>query len=175
MRNNWWIDLKFKEYYNNSCSKQGIVLHFPKEIDKVFRHNCIDFINFLRKRYFFPIRCNIHFLLQEKFPSQQKGKICYGIFYSNSDYKNEKLPSIHIAAKPTVRETQEPEMFLYLIFFAVAHELTHYFQYYFFEDEKRSNRSLEIEANRYGRYFANLWFESKKTVAKDGDKTQKKL
>ena len=38
-------------------------------------------------------------------------------------------------------------------YFNIIHELTHYFQWYFYEDKEKSNRSLEINANKWANYI----------------------
>lgn len=159
-----WINIEFKDYYNDS-SKQGIYLHFAKGINAEVRKNCIDFVNFLRKLYFFPIKCNIYFSNQTKFRSVRPKKYCYGIFFPNQELKKKTFPSIYVPSKFIDRKNETLEEYIYSVLFTIVHEITHYFQWYFFADKKRSDRSLEIEANVYGRYLLDLWYESKiKTI-----------
>ena len=46
----------------------------------------------------------------------------------------------------------------------MAHELTHYFQWYFLEDEARTDRSLEVEAGKWARYLVAEYLSERKTV-----------
>jgi hypothetical protein len=40
-------------------------------------------------------------------------------------------------------------MDLFSVYHSLSHELTHYFQWYFFDDHKKSDRSLEVQASKY--------------------------
>jgi hypothetical protein len=40
-------------------------------------------------------------------------------------------------------------MDLFSIYYSLSHELTHYFQWYFFDDNKKEARALEIQASKY--------------------------
>ena len=96
------------------------------------------FVRYLRKEFFFPIRCNIYFCEQEKFRSS-KGGFCYGIFFSNDESNGRVYPQIYIPVNNA----------LFQIYISLCHELTHYFQWYFYDDKEKSNRSLEIQASKY--------------------------
>ena len=41
------------------------------------------------------------------------------------------------------------------VFFSLSHELSHYFQWYFLNEERRSDRSLEIQASKYATRITN--------------------
>ena len=44
------------------------------------------------------------------------------------------------------------------VLFTLVHELTHYYQWYFCQEESRTDRSLEIEANKYADYIFYEYF-----------------
>lgn len=153
-----WIDKKDKLFYNDG-KYHGIRTHFYKnkfsdEKIKKIRAFCRR----ISTKYWFPIRCNIYFVAQKKFQSPDDGHTYYGIFYSNEEEKN-KYPCVCVA---TEFETEDDE---YECYFTIIHELTHYFQWYFYETDKRTSRSLEIEANKWARYLVEeyLWRGSKLT------------
>ena len=125
-------------FYSNSAPKTSLSLHFVSAIDHSTKKNICRFVRYLRKEFFFPIRCNVYFCDQEKFHSS-KGGYCYGIFYSNEENKGRIYPQIYI---PT-------NMDLFSVFHSLSHELTHYFQWYFLDDKENNNRSLEIQASKY--------------------------
>ncbi len=125
------------QFYSDSAKKSNLLLHFASAIDHDAKKSICRFIHYLRKEFFFPIRCNIYFCNQEKFHSS-KGGYCYGIFYSNEESKGRIYPQIYIPAN----------MDLYSVYHSLSHELTHYFQWYFLE-ENRSDRSLEVQASKY--------------------------
>lgn len=123
-------------FYSDSAPKSNLSLHFAPAIDDSTKKHICNFVRYLRKEFFFPIRCNIYFCAQEKFRSAQ-GSFCYGIFYSNDESNRRIYPQIYIPAN----------MNLYSIYHSLCHELSHYFQWYF-NDDKKSNHSLEVQASK---------------------------
>ena len=71
------------------------------------------------------------------------------------DEKRKIYPRISIASKVTKNNTSED------ILFSLAHEITHYYQWYFGEEDKRTGRSLEIEANKWSGYIVGLYSNEK--------------
>lgn len=150
-----WIERKYKDQYKDSAKASGIRYQFY-DYDNVFDTNTVEelhhFITFLRKYYYFPIRLNILFCNTKAFKHHIDHHTYYGAFYSMDNEKRMIYPRISIAAKVTDGNA------LYDILFSLAHEITHYYQWYFFEDEQRTDRSLEIEANKYANYILDLYF-----------------
>ena len=68
------------------------------------------------------------------------------------DEKRFIYPRISVAAKVNEKNSLED------VLFTLNHEITHYYQWYFLEEDKRSSRSLEIEANKWSGYILNLYF-----------------
>ena len=125
-------------FYSDSASKSNLSLHFASAIDGATKKEICRFVRYLRKEFFFPIRFNVYFCNQEKFHSS-KGGYCYGIFYSNDESDGRIYPQVYIPAN----------MDIYSVYHSLCHELTHYFQWYFFDDKKRNDRSLEVQASKY--------------------------
>lgn len=117
----------------------GLRLHFKPDVDSVIKAKIKSLFLWLRRKYFFPFRCEVYFVNQKKFRSKEKYKFCQGIFFYPEESKPKSNPCIYIATDIEIND----------IYFTIFHELTHYFQWYFFENEKRTDRSLEIEANKY--------------------------
>ena len=126
------------QFYRDSAPKSNLSLHFASVINSDKKKNICRFVRYLRKEFFFPIKCNVYFCSQEKFHSS-KGGYCYGIFYSNDESDGCIYPQIYIPAT----------MDLYHVYYSLSHELTHYFQWYFLDDKNKSDRSLEIQASKY--------------------------
>ena len=124
-------------FYSDSAPKSGISPRFASTITGCTKKHICNFVRYLRKEFFFPIKCNIYFCNQEKFRSSKRG-YCYGIFYSNDESNGQIYPQIYIPANNE----------LYLVYYSLCHELSHYFQWYF-NDDKRSSRSLEVQASKY--------------------------
>ena len=144
-----WINIIYKEKYQDS-KKRGLRLRFEKSVDLDIRNQCISFCQWLRKNYYFPIRIyiylydNIYFINKV----ERGGKTC-GLFFDGNEL-TKKLPRIWIA----VRQKAGIEGVL----LTIAHELTHYYQWYFLETEERSSRSLEIEANRWAYFLLQEYY-----------------
>lgn len=139
-----WIEKRYRSEYQD-CSKKGLRLRFEKSIDPDLRNRCIAFCKWLRSRYYFPLRVNLYFYDNAYFINQEKVK-AYGLFF-DGDERIKKFPRIWIAT--------DQKGGINGILSTVVHELTHYFQWYFYDTEKRNTRSLEIEANRWGDYLLN--------------------
>lgn len=145
----FWIEKKYKKEYINSSKVSGIKSYFENGLDELIISKIKDFISFVRKRYYIPIRINIYFSNRNYYIHKEDKHKFYAVFFGEND---EKYPSIYIASKGNVIDD---------IIFALAHEITHYYQWYFLDEEKRTNRSLEIEANRWAYYIYNLYLEYK--------------
>ena len=147
----FWIEKEFKNEYIDSAKETGIRCVFSKGFNEVTKNEIKQFIKFIRANYYFPIRVKIMFDNTTHFISQTDGHKYYGVFF-DGDADIKTYPEIYIAAKQTERNSIED------ILFSVAHELTHYYQWYFLEDEKRTDRSLEIEANKWTKYILHTYY-----------------
>ena len=147
-----WIDKEFKKYYNDS-SKNGIRLFFANDLPIEVKNSIKNYVRFLRKHYFFHVRCYIHITNNYKYYSyNSKSTYCYGIFFTPEE-NNGKYPSVFLPAK--TRRLNNVDSILS----SLTILLTYYFQWYFFEDKKRSQRSLNIEANEYVRFLIEKYSE----------------
>lgn len=150
-----WIDKRDKNYYKDSAKASGIRYQFYEYgivFDTGTKEGIEKFIAFLRENYYFPIRLNILFCNTHVFHHRIDHHAYYGAFYSMDDEKRKVYPRISIAAKVTDHHTLKD------ILFTLAHEITHYYQWYFLEEDQRSSRSLEIEANKWAKYILDMYF-----------------
>ena len=150
-----WITKEYKNHYKDSAKLSGIRYKFYN-YDNVFDKDTIEkiksFICFLRKYYYFPIRLNILFCDTVGFKHHEDKHIYYGAFYGMDDEKRLVYPKISIAAKVNKGNTLKD------ILFTLVHEITHYYQWYFLEEDKRTSRSLEIEANRWAKIILDYYY-----------------
>ena len=152
-----WIVKEEQTLYSDS-KFSGIRLCTSKDVLLEIREEVKVFLFWLRKKYFFPIRCIVklkscpYFLCADENDTDSFGDF----YYDKNDNKN---PEIWIAAGRVHKETLQNRK--KRILFTISHELTHYFQWYFFEFEKRTDRSLEIEANKWGRYILQEFYDRK--------------
>ncbi len=140
-----WIERKDREKCLGYAYATGIRVRYANGITEDLKNNLNDLIKYLRRRYFFPIRCNVIITNHPKYRAQEDGHTYYGVFYDNVNaYKKKKLyPEIYVAGKIDEHLPIEQVMFTLL------HELSHYFQWFFDEEKQRSDRSLEMEATRW--------------------------
>ena len=94
-RNDFADRKEAKKFYDDSVL-QGVRLHFAKNISTEIRESCKDFCRWLRRNYFFPIRCNI-IIKNCSYFERDKGiagdKDSYADFYYDSGEK-EDCPEI---------------------------------------------------------------------------------
>ncbi len=150
-----WVEKEYKNNYKDSAKASGIrykYYNYGEDFDKSTVEDIRKFISFLRKNYYFPIRLNILFCNTRAFSHHIDNHTYYGAFYNMDDEKRKVYPRISIAARVAKNNSLEE------IFFTLAHEITHYYQWYFLEDKKRTNRSLETEANKWANYILGLYF-----------------
>ena len=146
-----WIEKEYSQNYKD-CPAQGLRLKFYNDFSDAQKSSLKEFCNFLRKKYFFPIRVYMLLCNTQKFKDPDDGHLYSGIFYDNGDCRRKTYPRICVAA-----HFDNENQFLDVCY-TIAHELTHYFQWFFLEDEKRSGRSLEIEANKWADYLTGEYF-----------------
>jgi hypothetical protein len=147
----FWIEKQFKNEYLDSADKIGVRCRFSINFDEQVKNEIKKFISYVRKNYYFPIRLNVVFFDEAYFVNDIDGHKYYGVFYDGYD---NVYPKIHIAARLTERNPLED------ILFSIAHEITHYYQWYFLENEKRTDRSLEIEANKWSDYILAEYYRA---------------
>ena len=152
-----WIEKEHKTYYIVSSKASGLRYKFydyGNEFDEYTIGEIKKFITFLRKYYFFPIRLNVLFCNTQGFQHHIDNHIYYGAFYSMDDEKRRIYPRISIASKITESNSLED------VLCVLAHEITHYYQWYFLEEDKRTDRSLEIEANKWSKCIVESYFNN---------------
>lgn len=169
--NSIWIPKECKDFYSISCEASGIVLQFrDADISKLLRKECISFCKWLRKSYYFPVKCKLIF----EHCSSYKSNLCdrngavavFNMPKVDEDENIDTYPEIHVAVASFPSELKKYGMYKSVLYYCslIAHELTHYYQWYFYETDKRSKRSLEIESNRWAR-----WLESEYQRFKEWD------
>lgn len=141
-----WIEKIEKNEYQKSAKLEGLRC-FYEDIGQETIIEIKSFIKYIRKNYYFPIRCKIFFTNESNYKSFFDGHRYYGIFFDKSTEKRKVYPQIYVASKITKFNKIED------VLFTLLHELTHYYQWYFYEEKIRTNRSLEIEANKWARYI----------------------
>lgn len=143
-----WIELSEKKEYEGSCRLTGLRVTFDKRIDAERKEEVKKFVEWLRKRYYFPIRCSIHICYCSYF--EKFDKVDYetnGAFY----YGEKFFPSIRIAGYS--RKKSRDKNFYVQIQARIVYYLTFYYQWFFYEFDKRTDRSLRMEATKWRNYI----------------------
>lgn len=99
MKSNW-IPVEFRSFYEDDICCGLAVRFCDKEINFDFRREVLRFVGYLRKNYFFPIKCNVHFEYYTDYRNEEKGKDrAVGIFYNPKEADDGILgyPKIKIA------------------------------------------------------------------------------
>lgn len=150
-----WISITDKSKYMDAIDFTGIRLRFYDGVDDNVKRACKEFCKWLRRKYWFPIRCTIH-VYNEAY-IENVGRKCSSVFYYSADEEKEIFPFIHLVTgnyrKNILKYGVDNVLASYLS--DIAHELTHYFQWYFYElgSDHRTNRSIENEATRWANYI----------------------
>ena len=140
-----WILRKERDQHCGRAAATGLRVRYADAIDREIRTNLDGLIRYLRRLYFFPVRCNVYITNHESYRSERDGHVYYGVFYDNEGvYPKKKLyPEIYVAGR--ARERFEIEH----IMFSLLHELSHYYQWVGDREKERTDRSIESEATRW--------------------------
>ena len=147
-----WIDLDCKPYYLDS-KKRGLRVIVHNGVEAEVADYIRDYLHFLRKRYFFPIRCYVHLTDNGKYRSKDKG-YCFGTFFPGTKTPR-RYPCIYLPAKLSSDEQTSRRCL-----FDLTCLLTYYFQWFFECEKDYSHRSLEIEATKAGNYLVNEYLKA---------------
>ena len=147
-----WIDYEYKKEYQDS-SQKGLRVFYSKKLDKESVDDIKKFINFLRKRYYFPLRCNIYIRKVKDFPSLDGIETTKGVFLFG-DEQLKKFPKIYVACEISSHWN------VIDVYYSIVKLLTYYFQWYFFEDNRRNDKSLEYEATKYAKYLVSEYLNN---------------
>ena len=156
-----WIDLDCKSYYLDS-KKQGLRVIVHDGVDPLTSEGIRAYLRFLRKRYFFPIRCYVHLTENDKYHSGEKG-YCYGIFFPGEE-KPRRYPSIYLPVKKNSESHS-----LHRRLYDLTGLLTYYFQWYFMCEERYSHRALEIEATKASNFLVDEYLNETEGVIREID------
>ena len=143
--NTLWILRKDRNLYQNLAATTGLRVRYADAIDDEIRTNVDGLVRYLRRFYFFPVRCNVYVTNHSSYQSEYDGHKYYGVFYNNEGiYKKKKLyPEIYVAGKVNKHFAIEH------IMFSLLHELSHYYQWIGDRENGRNDRSIESEATRW--------------------------
>ncbi len=154
---NIWALEKWKMVYSelDLHPRSGLRLRFDKEVNDVVKVACKDFCHWLRRRYRFPIRIPIYIKKHIGLRTRD-GDVVMGVFFMPFSRQEESYIRV---ASGYFCEGEDRDSLLFDIFFNIAHELTHYFQWINGSqcNEKGTERQATRCANKiikeYGEYY----------------------
>ena len=125
-----WTIEKWKKFYDSTYPghRTGVRLRFDREVDPEVRRACKEFLMWLRKEYFFPIRVPTYIKNAKKIKAVD-GEMVYGTFFE--PFSKHEEPYIRISAGDycEIKNKRGKDNALAAVLSSIAHELTHYFQW----------------------------------------------
>lgn len=155
-----WDCTKWKKHYRaiEYEGKDGLRLHFEKGVDPRVRALCLEFGKWLRQEYLFPVRVNVYVKKAERIRAKDGELVCGTCWRPASKFDT---PFIKIAAGDFLKlcEQRGEEKALAEILLAIAHELTHFFQW--MNDIELTPVGEERQANRYADIVASEFYHDR--------------
>ena len=146
-----WIELIEKNKFD-SGKLSGLRIIFDKKIDVKRKEEVKKFAKWLRRHYYFPIRCDIQVCCCSYFEKADDDDVESVVdFY----YKDGFLPCIKVASYPN-KKSQDKNYYIQ-IQARIAYALTFYYQWFFYEFDKRSDRSLKMEATKWQNFIMDKY------------------
>lgn len=136
------------EDINSNERRSGLRFRFQNGIDSEVKRACVDFGNWLRREFHFPIRVVIYFK-SSPYIRALDGDFVSATFFEPFSKKDE--PYIKIATGDYQQMVEEwgNDGALAAILGAIIHEITHYFQW--INDVCLTDSGLEKQASHYSR------------------------
>ena len=142
---NW--DMYFKE-----PRREGIRLRFEKDVCPEIREECIQFVQWLRKEYQFPMRVVIYVKSAEQIKAMN-GEMVSATFFGPYDLMQEPYIKVATGDYEENAERWGKEDALRANLCSIAHELTHYYQWIKRHEEWASGKRADY-FERQALYYA---------------------
>ncbi len=126
--------------------RPGLRLRFQPGVDPEVRRSCIEFANWLRYRYYFPIRVPVYIKASE-FVKTQSGELVSAKFFEPFDKAVEPYITIATGDIKKIEQKHGKDEALAAVLCSLAHELTHYFQW--INDLDLTDEQSERQADYY--------------------------
>ena len=151
----WTLD-NWEKIYGDLCIKKGIRLHFEKGIDCEVKRAILEFINWLRTEYYFPVRVNIYFKCAFRIKALD-GELVSATFFGPFDKMVNPYIRIATGDYQELLKNKGKDNALGAYLYTIAHELTHYFQW--INDLKLTEKGEERQATVYSNYILDEYKE----------------
>lgn len=136
--------------------KTGLRLRFEKDVDPEVKKECLEFAEWLRKKYRFPVRVYVYVKSKRRIKANDGEYVC-GTFWMPDDYFEN--PYVRLAAGDYSEMCSEigSGNAIHEIILCMAHELTHYYQW--INGVKLTPIGEERQAAKYSIYVLNEYSE----------------
>ena len=121
---NIWLSQKWCAFYDHHPHRTGLRVRYEKGVDPEVRRACMEFFDWLRSEYEFPMRVVVYVKACEQVRCMD-GELAYGTFFRPFDRLRE--PYIRIATGDYRKRLNEwgQDSILTVNLKCIAHELTH--------------------------------------------------
>lgn len=142
--------------------RAGLRCRIDREVDPWLRRACLDFCQWLRREYLFPVRVRVYIKSDSRIRAKDGERVC-GTFWWPFDIREE--PYVRIAAgdfAELCRKKGEEEA-VREILLCIAHELTHYYQW--LNDLKLTERGEERQASMQSKLVVSAYLSQRQECA----------
>ena len=149
-----WIDIEYKEHYNENALISGIKVIINKDLPLPVNEYIKYVIHWIKKRYYFPIRYIINFKNVPYFVDKDGTNKSYDDFYYPTQDSNE-VPLSWISTNSYIKEYNKNGLSLKCkkkIFYEIISHITYYYQWLFFDDVNRSQIIVNTDSLLSGAY-----------------------
>lgn len=155
-----WTINKWEKFYDlsNPNHRIGARLKFDKDVDPEVKRACKEFLSWLRKEYFFPIRVPIYIKASKQIKAMDGEMVSATCF---KPFNVHEEPYIRIATGDyyEIKTRKGKDNALAAILGSIAHELTHYFQWV--NNLKLTPIGEERQAKNYVDYILDEYAETR--------------
>ena len=144
--------------YFKEPRREGIRLRFEKDVCSEIREECIQFVQWLRKEYQFPMRVVIYVKNAEQMKAMN-GEMVSATFFGPYDLMQEPYIKVATGDYEENAEKWGKDSALTAILLTIAHELTHYFQW--INSLSLTPIGQERQATKYARYIMDDYAETR--------------
>ena len=125
---NVWKTKKWYEYYRFHHCRSGLRIRYEKNVNSEVKRAINEFVCWLRNEYVFPKRINMYVKEKRRIKAMNGENVC-GTFFRPTDRNEEPYIKIATGDYLELFDKWGKDDALASILTAIAHELTHYFQW----------------------------------------------
>ena len=155
-----WTLENWKKHYNLNDAKHriGVRIKFDNNVDIEIKRACKEFMSWLRKEYFFPIRIPIYIKSSETIKALDGDRVSASCFIPDNK-QIEPYVRIAVGDYYDMLKKRGKDNALAAILRSIAHELTHYFQW--INDIELTEIGIERQAKKYADFILDEYAQTR--------------